>query len=185
MMAVNDIMRGVVGRVSERSGHNVSFLFGDWNYIADQLTVWSNSAATACFKFPLVCLYSPYSEEREKKDRELTVDLGIFVNTLKEYTNEQREATSFVQVLRPVYELFMEELNNDPYIFSSYTGFHKHTYTENYRYGRKGVDDGEGKPFRDFIDAIEITNLSLTIKEICDNGNKMERVSRGKHIQHG
>lgn len=173
MISVNELFRDIVGRVSERYGKHVEFQFGDWDYIANVLQTMSTSATTMGMRYPIVCLRSPYTEVREGKTRDVNLELLIAVNTLKEYTNEQREKTSFEEVLRPVYSLLMEEINGDKHVKSSYTGAVKHEYTENYRYGRKGVEGADGKPFRDFIDAIEIQNLGLRIKEISCYGDKV------------
>lgn len=166
MTSVNDIFRDIVGRVSVAYGREILFQFGDWDYISDMLVVMSKSHATSSKKYPIICLYSPYTEEISGKNRNVNLDILIAVNTLKEYTNEQREQTSFQEVLRPIYELLIKEISKDKRIASNYSGVIPHRKTENYRYGRKGVDGSDGKPFRDFIDAIEIGNLNLTIKEL-------------------
>lgn len=166
MISVNDLFRGIVERASQRYGKHIEFQFGDWDYISNVLQVMSTSVTTMGKRYPIVCLRSPYTELRGGKTREVRLELLIAVNTLKDYTNEQRENTSFEEVLRPVYTLLMEEINRCEHVKAPYQGGVRHEYIENYRYGRKGVEDGDGKPFRDFIDAIEIHNLSLTIKDI-------------------
>lgn len=167
MKSVNDIVREVAGKVAERYGRNVSFLFGDWDYIANQLMLWG-TGAQAVNKYPIICLRSPISETRGT-NREVSIDVAILVNTLKNYTNEQREQESFVKVLRPIYELFMEEINSHKMIKSTYLGVLPHSYTENYRYGRLGLQGGDEMKFKDFVDAVEIKNLSLTIKNVTCN----------------
>jgi hypothetical protein len=59
MKSVNKIFEDVVRRVAVKYGKNVSYLFGDWSYISNQLTVWNQSPKTSPLKFPIVCLYSP------------------------------------------------------------------------------------------------------------------------------
>lgn len=163
--SVNRIFAEIVGRVSEKWGKNVSYLFGDWSYISNQLTVWGKSPNTSPLKFPIICLYSPFTEERDAEDVRVSLEFIIMVNTEKNYSNEDRESISFDKVLRPIYRLFMDEIRGDRRFASDYRGIVPHQYTENYRYGRVGVLGPDGKPFRDFIDAIEIKNLDLTIKK--------------------
>lgn len=151
--------------MSKRYGRNVSFLFGDWDYIANQLVLWG-TGAQAKKKYPIVCLRSPIDETRESKKRSASLDVVILVNTLKNYTNEQRESESFVKVLRPIYELFMEGLGKHRMVNAPYSGLLPHVYTENYRYGRLGLQGGDDMKFKDFVDAIEIKNLSITIKDL-------------------
>ena len=51
---VNDIFADIVKKVSKRYGSNVSFLFGDWAYISNQLTLWGKSPKTSKLKFPII-----------------------------------------------------------------------------------------------------------------------------------
>ena len=171
--SVNRMFAEIVGRVSEKWGRNVSYLFGDWNYISNQLTVWGKSPKTSPLKFPIICLYSPFTEERDAEDVRVSLEFIIMVNTEKNYSNEDRESISFDKVLRPIYRLFMDEIRGDRRFVSDYRGVVPHQYTENYRYGRVGVLGPDGKPFRDFIDAIEIKNLDLTIKNVKCYGKRI------------
>ena len=45
-----------------------------------------------------------------------------------------------------------------------YSGIVSHTYSENYSFGRRGAVDVDGKEVGEKIDAIEIKNLDLTVK---------------------
>lgn len=171
--SVNRMFAEIVGRVSDKWGRNVSYLFGDWSYISNQLTVWGKSPKTSPLKFPIICLYSPFTEERDAEDARVSLEFIIMVNTEKNYSNEDRESISFDKVLRPIYRLFMDEIRGDRRFASDYRGVVPHQYTENYRYGRVGVLGPDGKPFRDFIDAIEIKNLDLTIKNVKCYGKRI------------
>lgn len=164
MKSVNDIIREVVEGITIGK-KSVSFLFGDWDYIANQLVLWG-TGTQASKKYPIICLRSPVNETREGRETRVNLDIAILVNTLKNYTNEQREVESFQKVLRPIYEDFMKRLNKHKNVESAYSGYHPHTYTENYRYGRLGLHGGDDKKFKDFVDAIEIGSLSLTIKNL-------------------
>lgn len=162
-------MRDVVSAAAQSYGGNITFRFGDWEYIADMLTQWSKSQETAALKFPIVVLYSPYSERRTTADRTTaTLELAILVNTRKDYSNEQREIQSFQKVLRPIYDAMLQAIKDEPRINKPYSGIPAHTYRENYRYGRYGVVGANNQPFKDFVDVIEITDLELTFKEICN-----------------
>ena len=172
-VSINRIFADIVGRVSEKWGKNVSFLFGDWEYISNQLVVWGKSPKTSPLRFPLVCLLSPFTEDRTGEDCHVSLEFYILVNTEKEYPNETREEVSFDKVLRPIYRLFIDEIRGDSRFASNYRGIVPHRYTENYRYGRVGVLGADGKPFRDFIDAIEINDLELTIKKMKCYGKRI------------
>ena len=46
MKSINDIFRDIVNNTAKIYGSNVSYMFGDWEYIAGQLTEWSQSHET-------------------------------------------------------------------------------------------------------------------------------------------
>lgn len=171
--SINDIFSDIVQRASDRYGSNISYIFGDWAYISNQMALWGKSDKTCRFKFPIICLYSPFVEERTGKGINASLDFIIMVNTMQAYTNEDREKASFENVLRPIYRIFLEETNSFPDVVSNYSGIIPHSYSENYRYGRVGVIGDDGKPFSDFIDAIEIKNLNITIKNKKCYGNRL------------
>lgn len=162
---VHMIFRDIVGRVADACGMNVSYIFGDWGYICNQLAVWGQTASTARRKYPVVCLYLPYVEDRTGTEAKVSLEFLMLVNTLKGRSNDERERESFEAVLRPVYRTFMEEVAKEPRFVHNYDGTVPHLYTENFQYGRLGVLGADGKPFRDFVDAIEIKNMELTIRK--------------------
>lgn len=177
-VSVNRLFGDIVERVSERYGSHVAYQFGDWEYISNQLVVWGKSPEKSPMKYPIICLISPFEEDRREEDERVSLWFIVLVNTRKGYTNEERETFSFEKVLRPIYRIFIDEVGKDARFATNYRGIVPHTYTENYRYGRVGVLGPDGKPFRDFIDAIEIKNLDLTIKKTKCDGKEIQRVSR-------
>lgn len=164
--SVTDILKEVVGRVSECYGEEVNFLWGDWTYIANQLTIMSATPETARYKYPVICLFSPFTEDRTNRRwaSQTSVDLLIATSTLSRYTNEEREEKSFRAILRPLYGLLVEQMKKHP-LLDFERGHVSHDYSENYGYGSRGVMMSEGKKFNDLIDGIDIRNLSLTIKK--------------------
>ena len=95
MKSINNIFRDIVSSTSGIYGKNISYMFGDWDYIAGILTEWAESPKMSKLRFPIICLYSPYTEDRTGRDRTTTLELAIMVDTLKDYTNEEREKVSF------------------------------------------------------------------------------------------
>ena len=68
MKSINEIFRDIVTETSKEYGKNVSYMFGDWDYIAGELTEWSKSQKTSKLKFPIICLYSPYMEAQSRRN---------------------------------------------------------------------------------------------------------------------
>lgn len=162
MIVITDIFRGIVERVSKEYGKHISYMFGDWNYISDQLLIWSKSNATAKLKYPAIFLYSPIEEDRTDKKWKMSLSLLLVVNTLPSYTNEERSRISFAECLRPIYEILIKEIGKEPTFDIKNV---PHMYIENYRYGKAGVTGPDGKPFKDYIDGINIKNLQITLKK--------------------
>lgn len=167
MTSITDIFEDVTKSVSAKLGCNVNFLFGDWSYISSVLSKWSSSRDTANSKYPAICLLSPFSENRDLpgKKADASLEFIIVTDTLANYTNEQRRELSFKKKLNPIYEEFLNQIKKHKRLDPGYNPSVPHQYTENYRYGRIGVLDADGKDFKDRIDAIEIKDLKITIKK--------------------
>lgn len=178
MTVITDLFADIVKRVSEKNESNVSYMFGDWDYISSELTLWSKSPETAKLKYPAIFLYSPFDEDRSDEEFQCkaSIDMLIAVNTISEYTNEERSIISFDKCLRPIYNILIEELKNDRWLDFGYKNIVKHRYTENYRYGRRGVSGPDGNPFNDRIDGIDIKNLEITVRNKIRGGMYGNRI---------
>lgn len=168
MIVITELIGDVVKRVSDSLDTNVNYQFGDWDYISHQLMEYSKSEEWEAKKYPVICLFSPFDEVKVNKRYhcEVKLDFLIAVNTISEYTNEERSEYSFKEVLRPIYNSFIKELKKD--IRFDVYGEIPHIYSENYRYGSRGVMQSDGKKFNDLIDGIDIKELELKVnKEKC------------------
>lgn len=161
-----ELISDVCKEVSQKVGYDVNYIFGDSSYIREMLLIQGKTAKTSVRKFPLIGLYTPVTEQRDSRDYQCkaTLNFIIAVNTLKDYTNEQRLEVSFKKVLRPLYEAFIGALKQDRRLDFGYSEHVSHSYSENYAFGRRGAYDSDGKEISEKIDAIEITNLELTVK---------------------
>lgn len=143
----------------------VNFVWGDSAYIREYLLTLKSSSETAPYRFPLIGLYSPFDERKLNGGVSASVNLILAVNTLTGYTNEQRLDVSFKEVLRPLYDDLMTSLDKCRAFEVPYQGFN-HTYVENFSFGKRGALDIDGKEIDEKIDAIEIKNLELTLKNL-------------------
>ena len=160
-----ELIRDTVAAASRMAGYDVNFIFGDSSYIREQIRVLKASPETAVSRFPLIGLYVPIDEAKDSPDYycKTAVSLIIATNTSREYTNEQRLEISFEGILRPLYNAFINSLKECGRFDFGY-GNPVHSYTENYSFGRRGALDVDGKELEEKIDAIEIKNLELTVK---------------------
>lgn len=160
-----ELIRDVVVEASRKTGNNVNFVFGDSSYIREQIRVLKACPDTAVSRFPLIGLYVPVEEMKDSDDYYCKADVSLIiaVNTSRDYTNEQRLEISFKGILRPLYEAFISSVKECGKFDFGY-GNPVHSYTENYSFGRRGSFDVDGKELDEKIDAIEIKNLELTVK---------------------
>lgn len=142
----------------------VNFVWGDSSYIREYLLTLKKCSETAPFRFPLVGLYSPFEERRLNGRTSATVNLILAVNTLPEYTNEERMDISYKTVLRPLYKDLFKSMEDARLFDVPYQGFN-HSYVENFSFGNRGALDVDGQEIDEKIDVIEIKNLELNLKQ--------------------
>lgn len=170
-----EIFSDICKRVSSEVGYDVNYIFGDSTYIREAILTQKKIPQTATKRFPLIGLYTPFVEDKTDSKVYCKADVNIIiaVNTLKDYTNEQRIEVSFKGLLRPLYNALIKEVGAEKRFDFGYSGHVAHSYSENLVFGRRGAFDADGKEIEEKIDAIEITNLSLTVKKIKCYGNRL------------
>jgi len=166
MKSIIEVIGEVCASTGEAKGMNISYIFGDTEYIRNTLAMYSKSREINDLKFPLIALFTPFNEDRTNRGyfTSAGVSLMIATSTLSKYTNEERMCNSFIPVLRPIYECFLDRLRNNRDIVVQYNGVIPHTYQENYSFGSRGAMDSKNKPLDDLIDAINISNLKINVK---------------------
>ncbi len=169
-----DIMGEVCKSLSEKRGHTVNYIFGDSSYIRESLLKMSKCKNAEAYKYPLIGLYSPFEEYRGNEDYfcKASVNMILAVRTLDSYSNEQRLEISFKGFLRPLYNDFMTALKDSSRFDFGYSDIIPHAYVENYSFGHRGAVDTDGESLDEKIDAIEIRNLELTVKNMNCYANR-------------
>lgn len=144
----------------------INYVYGNSQYVKERLTELTQGNRSQEFKFPLIALFVPLTEQRGTAEYHSKAKLRILIacSTDPRWNNEQRKHISFERILRPIYEQFLKNLLADPRVKRPYNGGLPHEYSENYSYGRYGAYDSTGEKLRDSIDAINITNLEIIIK---------------------
>ena len=144
----------------------INYIFGNAQYVKDKLDVLSKPV-TKFMKFPLIALFCPFNEKRNSPDYYTKAKVRVLIacSTSRDWNNEQRLHTSFVNILRPIYNRFLEALKEDGRFDFGYDGHVSHDYSENYSYGRYGAFTNTGEEVSEPIDAINISELELTVKQ--------------------
>lgn len=154
------------GVVKEIPCPPIHYVFGNAQYVKDKLDDLSKSPRGAEMKFPMIALFCPFNEQRNTPDYHSKAKVRILIacSSDKKWSNEQRLETSFKNILRPIYNRFLEVLKEDGRFDFGYDEHVAHEYSENYSYGRYGAHTGTGEEVSEPIDAINISNLELKVK---------------------
>ena len=165
MIGITEIIGEVVKTAALNYGKSITYVFGNAEYVKEQLDVYSQDPTIP--KLPLIALFCPVEEKRGEVGyvSAATINLIIACSTTRELTNEQREEASFKQILRPIYNHFLNALKSDDRFDFGYKPIIKHVYSENYSYGRYGAYTPNQQAVSEPIDAIDIRNLEIKIKE--------------------
>lgn len=152
-------------KTHEENEPNVGYVFGNTQYIKSYLDEMSKGKYGDDEKLPLIALFTPVVEDRNNPDYHAIVKVNILIacKTNRDWDNEQRRDYSFANVLRPIYDRFMEELKADGRFDFGYNESIRHSYSENYSYGKYGAFTSTGDEVSEPIDAIDIRNLELKI----------------------
>lgn len=153
------------GDVIEIINPKLNYIFGNGQYVKDTLDTYSKSEESALGKFPLVALFCPIKETKDSLDyySKAKVSLLIACSSVKDWSNEQRQVTSFKNILRPIYSRLKDVLQEDSRFDWGYADVIKHSYLENYSYGRYGAYTESGEAVSEPIDAINISSMEIII----------------------
>lgn len=164
-----DIMKVIVADVATKLGKSVYYKYGGFKEVFNELEQFANNELYT--NYPLIWLITDFEQKKGTAVdiySEANVNILIFNKTLPEWTAEQRTNFSFKAQLHPIYEQLIDSIQNS---HSIYTGFKnpEHKQTDRYSWGRDRIEmTKDGNPFSDYIDAVEINNLTLKIyKQNC------------------
>ena len=155
------------GETREIDCPRINYVFGNSRYVKDRLDELSKMPKGNEIKFPLIALFCPFIENRDSPGylSKAAVNVLIANSSSKQWSNEERLARSFRNILRPIYRRLLDALREDGRIDFGYDEVVRHNYSENYSYGRYGAHTSTGESVSEPIDAINISNLELTIKK--------------------
>lgn len=162
------LWRDIIQKVEAQVGFTVLFDWGHYLEVQKRLEE-KNSGMTDALreKYPLVWLVCDYAEERGKQIDLYATDrhqLLIVSLTQPNYTMQQRADKIFLPVLYPIYSALLTQIEKDVRIQVASRNLISHTKIDRYYWG--GGSDKEGNNlFSDNVEAIEIKNLEINIKQ--------------------
>nr|DAY95776.1 MAG TPA: hypothetical protein [Caudoviricetes sp.] len=146
----------------------LNYIFGSSQYIKDILDEYSKSPSLSEKKFPLVALFTPVNEDRGYLNYFSKADVSLIIacSSRSKWSNEERRTNSFKNILRPIYRNLLDVLCDDyRFSFDCDEGV-KHSYSENYSYGRYGAYTDSGEAVSEPIDAINIRSMEIKINNL-------------------
>jgi len=158
-----DIFTTIVANVSTELGYTVNYLYGHPVEIISQLQEMSKGTNKAN-RFPVVCLFQDFDEKLGAGQlTEVSLNIVIANLTDPKYVAPQRYAKNFKPYLYPIYDELLYQISNTFSVADM--SMIEHTKTDRLFWGKSALYGNEGNTFSDFLDAIELTNLKLTLNQ--------------------
>ena len=142
---------------------NINFIAGSLDEIGKRLQENTANINQRQQQYPVFLLMLDITIERGKSALYgVANNMNVIIanHTKESYTSQQRDEKNFDNILRPLYYEFLRQIQKHP-AFSQYTERQiPHSMTERYFWG---IDNDTKNKLGKYIDAIDITNLSLNI----------------------
>lgn len=156
------IIAPVVGppAVPGSGGKKPYYLYGHPLEIMKILSEKSANDTLKFEKYPLIVLFQDFKEGITLTGRDVPLNIAIITETRQDYTAAERYNDTFKNTIYPIWDLLIKYIKRSKYIDNKM----ELTYdkTDRLYWGKNNSN-----LFNDFIDAIEIENLKLQIKESC------------------
>jgi hypothetical protein len=142
----------------------VYYMYGHPMELANRLLELSKSPTEGSKKFPLIILFTDITIDRSLVGFYGSTQLRMLIAnfTLAEYTSVQRTEINFKPILHPIKKELLNQI--DRHSRFTYEDELSYKETDMYYYGSQINDKNI---FNDRIDAIEIRDLKLNIKNKC------------------
>lgn len=143
----------------------VYYKYGHPKEISNRLQELSNSPTEGHKKFPLIILFTDITIKKDVPGFYGSANLRMLVANITEptYISEDRTEKNFKPVLHPIKEELIKQIGEH----SQFTYDNELTYSETDMYFY-GSEINDKNIFNDYIDAIELKNIQLNIKnKIC------------------
>lgn len=150
----------------------INYMYGHPVEIMQTLADMERDTEYRAKKFPVIILFQDFNENRgNNAGNYATVSLNIAIafSTQPSLISSERYTQVFKPILYQLYHEFMKQVANyDGFNISRTVTKLEHTKIDRVFWGKNGLYGNDGNKFADYLDAIEIQNLNLTIKnKIC------------------
>jgi len=161
------LFQKIVNDLNTRLSTTYNFLYGPVHEIVSTLKDMSLNAEQCAGKYPLIALLTDIEERRDNPGFYAEINANLIIATITEqsYVASQRYSQILIPLLMPIYSELLSQIIISRYFMAEDTSLVPHTKVDRLNWGHSQLfsDDQGGV---DFIDAIEIKNLNLKIKNL-------------------
>ena len=161
-----DIFRTITEKASVNLDMPLNYMHGHPNEITESLTEMTKNPTAAAGKYPLVALFQDFEEDKSGDFIKVKLQMIIAVLTSNKMKAPERYDASFRPYLYPIYEELIRVISRSGYFNESTERQVKHIKVDRLFWGRNGLYGNQGNIFNDYVDCIEIKNLSLSVKPL-------------------
>lgn len=144
----------------------LNFMFGHPTEIKMEMKAMSEDPTLRYQKFPVIMLFSDVINSPTTVRgcfNDVTLNMVIAMNTEPQYLAAQCVTENFIPILRPIYQEFIQEIYRCGYFWIQSPLHILGRDIERFYWGKSDMDGNTANKGYDFIDAIEIKNLKLTV----------------------
>ena len=164
---ISEMVQKTSDKISDVIGAELFYSYGHILEINNSFSSCSNTEDFRKQKYPVILLLQDFAEKMgidQTIETQVKLQILIIAESDKNYSAADRYAKVFKPVLYPIYETFIKILNKDGRLVTPYSGV-PHEKIDRPLLADAFVETTKGKAkfFNDFLDAIEIRNLQITI----------------------
>lgn len=137
------------------------YFYGNKVDINKQLIQRDKDASTKTKKYPAIMLRLPSPKEMGSGLVHCNINLAILDVTKNDWTSDDRFENVVRPILYPLYELFLDRLKKNGFMWEHGKTYPYHTQREVLYYGTEGSKGNEAHTFESPLDAIELINLKI------------------------
>lgn len=161
---INNVSRYAYVKNCFSPDFNLWHMPGTPNELAETMRLADSAVDGGRSKFPALLNFMPITQDKDILTT-CTYNLAFVAPVDSGWTTEKREYEVFDPLLRPVYYEFMNQIKISGYFQTDYTIPHR--VYEVFTTGNNQDEHIKGR-YGDYMDAIEIHSLKLTLKRLCE-----------------
>jgi len=159
-----DLFKNITTQVSTKMEKNINFLHGHPKEVTETLAEMTKNPTASAKKYPLIALFQDFEEDKSSDFIRIRPQLIIATMTDKGLKAADRYELTFKPELYPIYDTFLEVIAKSGYFNEATVKQIKHIKIDRLFWGRTGLYGSEKNIFNDYIDCIEIKELTLNVK---------------------